>query len=83
MKRIGKINKAFYHYVQRENNGSRKFKFKNYLYIEKFFSEIKKYYLKNRVKKELVGILELHKNIVCLKICCIYFIYKNKIVIKK
>lgn len=44
MKRIGKINKGYYHYIQGENNGSRKIKFKNYLDIEKCFIELEKYF---------------------------------------
>ena len=47
MKRIGKLNKSYYHYIQGENNGSKKINFKNYLDIEKCFMELEGYFKKN------------------------------------
>lgn len=47
MKKIGKLNKAFYHYIQGENNGSKRAKFKNYLDIEECFIELERYFDKN------------------------------------
>lgn len=61
MKKIGKINQAYYHYIQGENNGSRKTKFKNYLDIEKCFYEVEQYYLKNKVNKKLIEVLQIRK----------------------
>lgn len=61
MKKIGKVNQAYYHYIQGDNNGSRKIKFKNYLDIEKCFNEIEQYYLENKVNKKLIEILQIRK----------------------
>ena len=47
MLKIGKVNKSYYHYIQGENNGSKKVKFKNYLDIEKCFLELEKYFCNN------------------------------------
>lgn len=68
MKRIGKINKAYYHYIQGENNGSRVIKFKNYLDMERCFNEIKKYYLKSNIEKEVMNFLEFREE---------YSLFKN------
>lgn len=57
MKKIGKINKAYYHYIQGENNGSKIIRFKNYLDIERCFRELKKYYIDNNVTPEILELL--------------------------
>ena len=61
MNRIGKLNKAYYHYVRGENNGSRKVKFKNYLDIERCFEKIREYYSKNNVDSELIELLRFRE----------------------
>lgn len=70
MKRIGKVNKAYYHYIQGENNGSRTIKFKNYLDMERCFNEINKYYLKNSIDEGIKNLLKFREE---------YSLFKNLI----
>lgn len=78
MKRIGKINTAYYHYVQGKNNGSRNIRFKNYLDIKRCFEEVEKYYLKNNVNKEIMELLKFREEYSLIKNLLFSFYEEDK-----
>ena len=83
MNRIGKLNKAYYHYVRGENNGSRKVKFKNYLDIERCFEKIREYYSKNNVDSELIELLRFREEYSLLQNLLFVPYVRDKIYIEK
>lgn len=55
-KKIGKVNKAFYHYIQHQTNGSKKISLKRIEDMQKCYEELFKYF-----KKDKIILFELQK----------------------